>query len=377
LGHAAGEALIMAVALRLREAVGVEEMVARLGGGDFAILYAEAKDPAEVSTLARRLIGDLTRPFVIQEHELAIGVSVGVAIYPDDGCDPDLLLKRAGVALHRAKSNGLETECFFEPRMDAQIQRQRSLEFHLRHALEREELELHYQPLVDLSSGEITGCEALLRWRHPELGIVSPADFVPIAEETGLIIPIGEWVLWQACHDAVTWPGKPKIAVNLSTVQFRSAKLVSTVVAALASSGLAPIRLELEVTESVLMQENDENVAILHQLRGLGVRIAMDDFGTGYSSLGYLRRFPFDKIKIDRSFVRDLTTSDECLAIVRAVVGLARGLGLSTTAEGIETDDQLQRLHAEGCVQGQGYLFSRPVPADELKRLMIAKRDAA
>ena len=376
LGHSAGDKLLQFVAGRLRDIVNPGDVVSRLGGHEFAVLQPDVKEPADSSKLARRVINELGAPYVVNDQEASIGVNVGIAIGPEDSDDPALLLKKAGLALARAKADGCGSKRFFEPSMDAQLEKRRSLERDLRNAIAKGELELHYQPLVQLDDGKVSGCEALLRWRHPQRGMIPPGDFISIAEYTNLIVPIGEWVLWQACTDAAGWPGCLKVAVNLSTVQFRSTRLLPAVVSALASSGLSPARLELEVTESVLMQDNDDNLAVLHQLRGLGARIAMDDFGTGYSSLGYLRSFPFDKIKIDRSFVKDLPASDECLAIVRAIVGLAKSLRLSTTAEGVETDLQLNHLRAEGCIEGQGYLFSRPLPNAELHRFLAPRSQA-
>jgi EAL domain-containing protein (putative c-di-GMP-specific phosphodiesterase class I) len=270
------------------------------------------------------------------------------------------------MALFRAKADGRATSRFFESGMDARMQARRALEIDLRKALAEGQLELFYQPLVDLKADQVSGFEALLRWNHPVRGMVPPMEFIPLAEEIGLILPIGDWVLRQACAEAAAWPDHIKVAVNLSPNQFRSRSLVQTVVGALASSGLPAGRLELEITETVLLQENDQNLAILHQLRGLGVRISMDDFGTGYSSLSYLRSFPFDKIKIDRSFVKDLPLSSDCVAIIRAVAGLGSSLGVTTLAEGVETVEQLDRLRAEGCDEVQGFLFSRPRPAREL-----------
>jgi EAL domain-containing protein (putative c-di-GMP-specific phosphodiesterase class I) len=289
--------------------------------------------------------------------------------------DAERLLRNADMALYRAKSDGRATYSFFEARMDAEIQARRALELDLRGALAKGEFALVYQPLMNAASGDITGCEALLRWHCPSRGTVSPVDFIPIAEDTGLIVPLGEWVLRQACTEAAGWPSHIKIAVNLSPAQFKSRNLVQTVVNALAQSGLPASRLELEITESVLLQESDATMATLHQLRELGIRISMDDFGTGYSSFSYLRSFPFDKIKIDRSFVSDLSKEGDCAAIIKAVAGLGRGMGITTTAEGVETAEQLEHVRAEGCTEVQGYLFSRPLPPAEI-RAFIGKRRA-
>ena len=303
-------------------------------------------------------------------HEVVVGASIGIALAPADGEASDALLRNADMALYRAKAEGRGTAHFFEPEMDRRIQARRILELDLRKAFAHGEFELYYQPLINLSSNGVSGFEALLRWRHPERGMVAPAEFIPLAEEIGLIVPLGEWVLRKACSEAVKWPSELKIAVNLSPAQFRSRGVVQAVLTALAYSGLPADRLELEITESVLLGETDVNLATLHQLREIGVRISMDDFGTGYSSLSYLRCFPFDKIKIDRSFVRDLSERPDCLAIIRAVAGLGISLGIATTAEGVETQEQLDQLRAEGCTEVQGYLFSPPRPATELAGLM-------
>jgi predicted signal transduction protein with EAL and GGDEF domain len=296
---------------------------------------------------------------------------------PSDGRDPDTLLRNADMALYRAKEEGRGAYRFFEPAMDAKMQFRRALELDLRKALAMEEFELFYQPLVNLQTDEITGCEALLRWRHPERGLVAPMTFIPLAEDIGLIGPIGAWVLKQACREAATWPRNIKVAVNLSPVQFKNGGLVSEVIAALDESGLAADRLELEITETVLLQDTDATVATLNKLRDIGVRISMDDFGTGYSSLGYLRKFPFDKIKIDQSFIRDLADNPDSIAIVRAVASLSSSLGMCTTAEGVETEEQLLRLRAEGCTEVQGYLISKPRCATDVAVLLGQKRKAA
>ncbi len=318
--------------------------------------------------MANRIIQELALPFDLGGHQAVIGASIGISVAPSDGDDADELLKKADMALYRAKEDGRGTYRFFEPEMDARMQRRRALEFDLRKALALGQFEVNYQALINLESDQISGFEALVRWRHPERGMVQPNDFIPLAEETGLIGPIGNWVLNQACSDAITWPDHVKIAVNLSPVQFNKT-LVLDVITALSKSGLSPKRLELEITETVLMQDTETIVGILNQLRDLGVRIAMDDFGTGYSSLGYLRKFPFDKIKIDRSFVNDMDGNADSIAIVRAVAGLGASLGMATTAEGVETIEQLRQLRLEGCTEAQGYLISKPRPAGELAEL--------
>ena len=306
----------------------------------------------------------------MQGHQLIVGTSIGIAMAPADGNEPDQLLRNADMALYRAKSDGRGTYHFFQPEMDAQMQDRRKLELDLRKALQGDEFELNYQPLIDLARGDVCGFEALLRWKHPERGLVSPEEFIPVAEEIGLIVPLGDWVLKQACRDAASWPVKTAIAVNLSPVQFRNPMLALSVVSALGQSGLAAARLELEITESVLLQADRNVLDALHQFRDLGVRICMDDFGTGYSSLSYLRSFPFDKIKIDRSFIRELGKDNDCMAIIRAVMRLVSSLGMITTAEGVETEEQLEILRAEGCMQVQGFLFSKAVPALEIPLLL-------
>jgi predicted signal transduction protein with EAL and GGDEF domain len=299
-----------------------------------------------------------------------IGASVGIAIAPDDGNDADQLLKNADMALYRAKDDGRGRFHFFEPEMDAKAQARRLLELDLRKAVVAGEFEVFYQPIVNLAANRISGFEALLRWNHPTRGRVAPNEFIPLAEETGLIVAIGEWVIRQACADAKTWPADLRVAVNVSPLQFRNKNLVSTVMSALAASGLHADRLELEITETVLMHDNDATLAVLHQLRSLGVRISMDDFGTGYSSLSYLRSFPFDKIKIDQSFVRDLIEKPDSIAIIRAVAGLGHSFGMTTTAEGVETQEQLDQMRAEGCTEVQGYFYSKPMPASEVAPLL-------
>jgi diguanylate cyclase (GGDEF)-like protein len=380
LGHGAGDALLRAVTQRLRDCVRDLDAIARLGGDEFAILQADVERPEHAGTLAERLIATLSEPYDIGGHHVVIGASVGIALAPEDGGDPDQLLRSADMALYRAKTVGRGTYCFFEPEMDAQLQKRRALELDLRRALVEGQFEIFYQPLIDAQTETITGCEALLRWRHPQRGTVPPGEFVPLAEEIGIIVPLGEWVLRQACAEAATWPDGIKVAVNLSPVQFKSRNLVQIVVSALAQSGLPANRLELEITESVLLQDNEATLATLHQLRGLGIRISMDDFGTGYSSLSYLRSFPFDKIKIDRSFVRDLSEQGDCAAIIKAVAGLGRGLGIVTTAEGVETAAQLDHVRSEGCTEVQGYLFSSPRNASDLREFIAehaGSRDAA
>ena len=327
--------------------------------------------PEDAELLANRIITAFADPFDIDGHQIVIGTSVGVAVAPGDGTCPENLLKNADIALYLAKTEGRGTVRFFEPEMDARIQLRRMLELDLRGAVVRNEFEVYYQPLIDLSAGTVTGFEALLSWNHPVRGLVSPAEFIPLAEETGIIMTIGEWVLRTACSEATKWPGAITLAVNLSPIQFKKGDLVSVVQAALDASGLRPDRLELEITELVLLQDTVGTMTALHELRAMGIAVALDDFGTGYSSLSYLRSFPFDKIKIDQSFVRDLVKAmGKRWSIVRAVTGLGHSLRMKTTAEGVETLEQLDKLRGEGCTEVQGYFFSRPQPASELPSLI-------
>jgi diguanylate cyclase (GGDEF)-like protein len=378
LGHPVGDELLRQVARRLTECVRPTDVIARLGGDEFAIVQV-CEQPVGATALATRLIKTISQPYEIDGHQVVVGASVGIALAPNDGNDPDALLKNADLALYRAKEDGRGRYCFFEPEMDARMQARRALELDLRKALALDEFALYYQPLVNLETNKLSGCEALLRWCHPQRGMVPPAEFIPLAEEIGLIGPIGAWVLKQACIEAATWPEDLHIAVNLSPLQFKSGTIVLDVVAALGASGLKPSRLELEITETTLLQDTEATVTMLQQLRDLGVRISMDDFGTGYSSLGYLRKFPFDKIKIDQSFIRDLGENADSIAIVRAVAGLGRGLGIATTAEGVETKEQLRRVREEGCTEAQGFLFSEPRSAEELPALFarLPRKSAA
>jgi diguanylate cyclase (GGDEF)-like protein len=362
-GHPIGDELLKAVAGRLKNCVREVDLVARLGGDEFAIVQTLIKGQAEASVLASRIIKMLAAPFPIQDLRISSGTTIGIALSPADGTNPEELIKKADLALYRAKSEGRGGWCFFEPDMDARARWRQSLEAGLRQALTDGQIELNYQPIAN-AQGSICCFEALARWRHPERGYIPPAEFIPVAEETGLIIPLGERVLRLACLKAMDWPDQIKIAVNLSPAQFRGHGVGPMVENALASSGLPAERLELEITESLLTQNHQEVSSILHGLRSLGVRIAMDDFGTGYSSLNNLLRFPIDKIKIDSSFIKNITTSDNCVAIVRAVMSLRRSLGITVTAEGIETIEQLEVVRREGCDEIQGYFISRPLPAD-------------
>jgi diguanylate cyclase (GGDEF)-like protein len=374
-GHPAGDKLLKIVAERLRGLVRETDTIARMGGDEFVIVQAPIKDPADATTLAQRIIALISEPFDIDGHQAVIGASIGIAVGPGDGLRPDRLLRNADLALYRAKGDGRGTFRFFEPAMDLQMQTRRVMERDLRKALSAGEFELYYQPVVNLASNEISGFEALIRWNHPEKGLVAPATFIPLAEEIGFIVPIGEWVMRQACATAAQWPDDLHVAVNVSASQFRSPGLMQVIVGALAATGLQPTRLEIEITETVLLQNRETTLAVLHQLRALGVRIAMDDFGTGYSSLTYLQCFPFDKIKIDRSFVKDITENTGSLNIVRAVAALANGMGMTATAEGVETREQLDKITSEGCTEMQGYLFSKPLPVAEIERLFLSRRE--
>jgi diguanylate cyclase (GGDEF)-like protein len=369
LGHPVGDTLLRQVGDRLRASARPTDLVARLGGDEFAIVQTATEQPFGATALATRLIAEIAKPFEIDGHHVEIGASVGISIAPNDGSDTDKLLKNADMALYRAKIDGRDSYRFFEPDMDARIQVRRKLEIDLRRAFTLGQFEVYYQPLITLETEKISGFEALLRWHHPERGMILPLEFIPVAEDIGLIGQIGAWVLKQACLETVKWPDDIHVAVNISPAQFKHRAVVLDVVAALGSSGLPAHRLEIEITESVLLRDTEANILILEELRDLGVRISMDDFGTGYSSLAYLQKFSFDKIKIDRSFVNDLGRP-ESVAIIRAVTGLGRSLGMETTAEGVETEAQLDTLKDEGCTEVQGYLFSKPVPAAQARLLL-------
>jgi diguanylate cyclase (GGDEF)-like protein/PAS domain S-box-containing protein len=369
LGHAVGDELLKSVAVRLRGCVRECDTVARLGGDEFAIVQIGLTDFAEAADLAQRIVDVFKAPFDPAGHHVTTDASVGIAIAPNDGDTVDQLLKSADLALYGAKADGRGSFRFFEAEMDVRMKVRHSLEIDLRHALANGEFELHYQPQINLLSQRICGCEALLRWRHPKRGMISPAEFVPVAEETGLIVALGEWVVRSACADVATWPDDVKVAINISPAQLMNQNLLPMVVSALAASGLQASRLEFEITEAVLLQNNERTMASLHQLRELGARIALDDFGTGYSSLSYLRRFPFDKIKIDRSFIQDVAGEGGSLAIVQAIMNLAFSLNMTTTAEGVENEEQLEIVRALGCTELQGFLFSAAKPADEIIRM--------
>jgi diguanylate cyclase (GGDEF)-like protein/PAS domain S-box-containing protein len=373
LGHAIGDKLLRGVAKRLRSTLREEDMLARLNSDEFAIVETELARPEDAALLSRRLIEAIADPFLIDGHSVVIGATIGIAMAPGDGDDFEKLLKNADMALSRAKKETRGTFSFFEAEMDARAQTRRKIEIDLRDAIQNDVLRPYYQPLIDLSSGRITGFEALVRWPDPERGMISPGEFIPVAEETGLINGLGGMILRRSCMDAANWPGDVRVAVNLSPAQFRTGNLLSIVMDALKQSGLPPKRLELEITETLLLEKSSQVLASLHALRALGVRMSMDDFGTGYSSLSYLRSFPFDKIKIDQSFVRDLASNRDAQAIIRSIVSLGKGLGVTITAEGVETEAELSCLRAEGCHEGQGFLFSRARPNDEIIELLRAQ----
>jgi diguanylate cyclase (GGDEF)-like protein len=370
-GHAAGDALLCAVAARLRDAIRGDDIAVRLGGDEFAIVQSGGRgQPRAAMGLAVRLIDTLSRPFNLGIHQVVVGASVGIAYSQIHGADAETLLMNADMALYRAKADGRGTYRLFEPVMNAQVQARHTLETGLRSALTNGELELFFQPILNARTQAVSKFEALIRWRHPQRGLVQPSEFIPLSEDIGLIVPFGEWVLHEACRVAAGWPRSISVAVNLSPVQFKSPNLVNAVHQALQASGLTPDRLELEITETVLLQNTAAILRILRQLHDLGVRISLDDFGTGYSSIGYLRTFPFDTIKIDQSFVRNLGSDTGSVAIVNAIVNLGRALGMSITAEGVETAEQLSTLRAERCTDVQGYLFSAPVPATDVPALI-------
>ena len=368
LGHPLGDALLRIVAERLRRCVRGADMVARIGGDEFAVLQFSADHPRQAELLAQRIVASLCQPYSLDGQRAIIGASVGIAVSSEQACDADMLLKCADMALYRAKSDGRGAYRFFEAEMDAEIQARRAMELDLREALIKDEFVLYYQPVFNLASDRLSGFEALMRWNHPVHGMIPPVRFIPLAEELGLIIPMGEWAIRQACEDASAWPGDLKVAVNLSPVQFRSEILVEAIEDALSRTGLDPRRLELEITETALLRNTEAVTNILHRLRDSGVRIVLDDFGTGYSSLSYLRSFPFDKLKIDQSSVREMATRSDCLAIVNSVAALAACLGITTTAEGVETAEHLAQVRGAGCGEAQGYYFDRPQPLHAIQK---------
>jgi diguanylate cyclase (GGDEF)-like protein len=379
LGHPVGDELLKRVAKRLLESVRETDLVARMGGDEFAILQLSAEQPAAATVLATRIVDMLAKPHEIDGNVITAGTSIGIAVAPADGTDADQLMKNADLALYRAKSDGRGTYRFFEPDMDRRMHERRQLELDLTKALVERQFELYYQPILDLASNKVCCFEALIRWNHPTRGRVAPNEFIPLAEETGQIVQIGEWVLRQACADAARWPKDILVAVNVSPLQLRGRSIVQTVFSALTAAGIAPNRLELEITENILLDKAESTLTVLHRLRALGARIVVDDFGTGYSSLSYFQQFPFDKIKIDRSFVCGMFESPTALAILRAIASLSEALQITTTAEGVETEEQLAKLRAKGINQAQGYLISPPRPIRELSEMInpqIARRIA-
>lgn len=366
LGHPIGDALLKLVADRMSRLLGDGDLLARLGGDEFAILQAGGEQPAAAENLASKIIEIVGRTYLLQGHSVQVGASVGIALASTDGRTPEELIKNADIALFKAKSGGRSTFRFFTDAMDEEIRARRALEIDLRRALVMQEFSVVYQPQFQIAGKKLVGFEALVRWSTPERGHVSPADFIPLAEEIGIIEALGEWVLRTACHEAAKWPDPLTVSVNLSPLQFKSGNLINTIMSELANAGLPPSRLDLEITEGALMAETDAVIATLRQIKELGIKVSMDDFGTGYSSLSYLQKFPFDKIKIDQSFIRRLETCADSAAIVRAVTALGESLGIMIIAEGVETESQLLQIAADGCRQVQGYLTGRPVPAAEM-----------
>ena len=370
LGHSMGDLLLKAIALRMRDVIGPADKIARLGGDEFAILQTSMEQPDAARQLAEQLIQVVSRPCCVEGYDVVVGASVGVAFGHQRRSTADHLLKSADLAMYSAKAEGRGTYRIFDPQMESVMRARRTMERDLRHGFVKNGFRLYYQPLINLQSMRVTAFEALMRWQHPERGQVSPSEFIPVAEDIGLIVQLGEWALRQACEEAMSWPSDIKVSVNLSPMQFMKGNLAATVTNALASSGLPPSRLELEITENVLLEKTERNIETLNHLRQLGVQISIDDFGTGYSSISYLRHFRFDKIKIDQSFVKDVITDEGSLAIVRAIAGLGTSFGITTTAEGVETEEQMHRLKLEGCVEVQGYLFSVPLPASRIPGLL-------
>jgi diguanylate cyclase (GGDEF)-like protein/PAS domain S-box-containing protein len=377
LGHHVGDELLKTVAARIRSCIGDTDLIARLGGDEFAVIKTAVGNIIDVVEFVTRIHDAIRQPYQCLGHQLSTDASIGIALAPQDGTDLDQLIKNADLAMYAAKADGRRTHRFFEPAMDASAKARLTMEQDLRQALADGGFEIHYQPLVDLRHNEVTGCEALLRWRHPERGMISPAEFIPVAEDTGLINELGEWVLRTACAEAASWPDHIRIAVNVSPVQLKCQTLALKIIGALAASGLPASRLEIEITEAVLIRDDEAALTILHQLRTIGVRIALDDFGTGYSSLSYLKRFPFDKIKIDRCFISDIAEIDGSSAIVQAVVNIAAARNMTTTAEGVETLEQQELLRTLGCTEMQGYLFSAAKPGPEVRKLFGPRPERA
>jgi diguanylate cyclase (GGDEF)-like protein len=378
LGHTFGDKVLQSIGARLATCVRAPDTVSRYGGDEFVILLSEVRQPEDAAVAATRLLEALAEMYSIDQHDLHIGTSIGISIYPDDGLDVETLIKNADIAMYQAKENGHQSYQFFRAAMNVRAVERQSIEEQLRRALERNELTLHYQPKIDIETGAITGAEALIRWTHPVRGPIAPAQFIPVAEDCGLILPIGDWVLREACAQARAWEdaGLPAItmAVNVSALQFRKPEFLEDVYSVLIETGLDPKYLELELTESALITRAESTASILTALRGIGVRVSVDDFGTGYSSLSYIRKFPLDSLKIDQSFIRQITTIPDETTIVRAIISLGQSLDLRVIAEGVETRDQLDFLQAHGCEEAQGYLFSPPVPAEQFAKLLEANR---
>ena len=369
-GHPIGDKLLQQIAGRLRSTVGTADTLARLGGDEFAVVLTRMVPPVDAAALAVRIMTLIGEPYVIDGHQVMVETSIGIALSPHDGNEADQLLKNADLALQLAKAEGRGTYRYFEAAMDARVKQRHTVELDLRRAIAMEEFELFYQPVLNIADEKIVGFEALLRWNHPHLGMVAPDDFIHTAEQTGQIVAIGEWVIRTACHEAATWPGRLTVAVNLSPIQIRNANLVTVIKEALAASGLPAGCLELEITETVMLRDDEKTMRVLDELHDLGVRLSMDDFGTGYSSLSILRKYPFDRIKIDQSFVNEMSNRVDSLAIIRAVSAIGVSLGMATTAEGVETRQQFELVKKEGCTEAQGYLFSRPKPASEVPALL-------
>jgi diguanylate cyclase (GGDEF)-like protein len=377
LGHAVGDHLLKTVAHRLRNCVREVDTVARLGGDEFAIIQPAIEQPRNAAVLADRILDAVAAPYQIGGHEIIVSTSIGIAIAPEDGTDIDQLMKNSDMALYGAKAVERGTYHFFAAEMDARMKARANMETDLRKALVNGEFELFYQPLINVQRNEVSCCEALLRWHHPQDGMISPAEFIPVAEDMGLIVPLGEWVLRKACADAAKWPDNIHVAVNVSTIQFKKQSLTQTVIAALAASGLPGHRLEIEITETVFLEDSNEIRATLHQLHELGVQIVMDDFGTGYSSLSYLRKFPFNKIKIDAFFIRGLSDGGDGSTIVEAITKMANTMKIATVVEGVETRQQLVKVREWGCTEMQGYLFSRPKPVEEILPMFAPRTERA
>jgi diguanylate cyclase (GGDEF)-like protein len=366
-GHPAGDQLLIEVGRRLQSTIRETDVLARLGGDEFAIIQEGGSSQHEGAiALALRIIDAISQPFDLDGHEASIGTSIGIALAPENGVEPEELMKSADLALYDVKANGRNDFRLYHPTMLEFAHTQQSAESELRNAIAREEFELHYQPVVDVKTQRLCGVEALVRWRHPVKGLIAPDQFIPLAESTGLIVPLGDWVLQRACADAASWPAHIKLAVNISAVQFKRGNLFDVILCTLVETGLAPERLELEITETSLLENQESHLATIRQLKNLGICIALDDFGTGYSSVTYLTSFPFDKIKIDRSFTQGALTRRDCAAVVSSVLALAHGLGMITTVEGIETREQLKYMREAGVDLAQGYLFGRPVPLSQL-----------